>query len=163
MPDASALTSKILKEDFPEYSPKVAAIYGEKYFGKKRLRDMLKHKTNHFYGVRDNNELIALMVLKGDFGGVAYIKLLLIKREYRRQGIGSALLHMAETWAIKHNHHYLWLFTESSKNIDFYTYNGFTYIGLHKGAWFGADEHILSKKLRELPFPEIFTNYSKYF
>ena len=161
--EASVLSSKMLKEDFPEYSPKVATIYGEKYFSKKHLRDMLKHKTNHMYGIKNNNGLIAFIVLKGDFGGVLYIELLLVKREYRRQGIGNALLNMAVKWALHHKYHYLWLFTESSKNIDFYTHNGFTYIGLHKGAWFGADEHILSKQLRNEPFPEVFTNYSKYF
>lgn len=157
------LASKILKEDFPEYSPKVANIYGKKYFSEKRLRDLLKHKTNHMYGIKDNNTLIACMILKGDFGGVLYIELLIVKKEYRGSGIGTSLFEKAEQWSIENKYHYLWLFTESEKNIDFYKRKGFTYIGLHKGAWFGMNEHILSKQLQSKPFPEVFTNYSKYF
>ncbi len=161
--EVSFLAAKILREDFPEYSPKVANIYGKKYFSEKRLRDLLKHKTNHIYGVKDNNKLIAFIILKGDYGGVLYLDLLAVKKEYRGLGIGKKLLNVSEKWALKHKHHYLWLFTESSKNIDFYKHNGFIYVGFHKGSWFGADEYILGKQLRNEPFLEVFTNYSKYF
>ena len=158
-----SLASKVLKEDFPEYSPKVAKIYGEKYYSKKRFRDALKYKRNHIYGVKENGKLIAIIVLKGDYGGVLYVDLLAVKKEYRGLGIGNKLLNAAEKWALKNKYHYLWLFTESNKNIGYYKSNGFLYVGHHKGSWFGADEHILSKRLADKPFPEVFTNYSKYF
>lgn len=164
VPELFSLSSKILKEDFPAYSPKTANIYATKYFSEKRLRDMLKHRINHVYGVRDDKKkLVACMTLKGEFGGVVFIDLLAVKKEYRGFGIATKLLATAGQWALAHKHHYLWLFTESDKNIDFYKHNGFSYVGLHKGSWFGADEHILSKRLRNEPFPEVFTNYSKYF
>jgi ribosomal protein S18 acetylase RimI-like enzyme len=86
-----------------------------------------------------------------------------VKKEYRNNGIGTALLKETEHWALNNLYHYLWLFTESNKNIDFYKHKGFTYVGVHKGAYFGANEHMLSKQLRNEPFPEVFTNYSKYF
>lgn len=158
-----SLSRQSLKEDFPEYSPNVAQIYGEKYFSEKHFKDLLKHTVNHIFGVKDNNKLIAVIVLKGEYGGVLFIDLLTVKKEYRKNGIGTQLLQETEHWALNHAYHYLWLFTESEKNIRYYKQNGFTYVGLHKGAWFGADEHILSKRLKDEPFPEVFTNYSKYF
>jgi GNAT superfamily N-acetyltransferase len=163
VPEIVSLSRQSLREDFPEYSPKVAEIYAANYWTKKHFQDLLKHSHNNIFGVKVENKLIAIMSLKGEFGGVLFMDILAVKKEYRKKGIGTALLQKAERWALNHAYHYLWLFTESEKNISYYKRNGYMYVGLHKGSWFGTDEHILSKQLRNEPFPEVFTNYSKYF
>lgn len=157
------LVAKILKEDFPEYSPKVSSIYGEKYFSPKNFRKFMQKKTNHVFGVKDNGNIIAVASIKGDFGGTAYIELLVVKKEYRAKGVGISLLKAVEKWALKHYYHFIWLFTESQKNIAYYKRRGFNYVGLFQKSAFGNDEYIMSKNLRDEPFPEVFSNYSKYF
>jgi glutaredoxin 2 len=58
------LSRQSIKEDFPEYSTKVAQIYAEKYFSEKHYKDLLKQTINHIFGVKDNNKLLAVIVLK---------------------------------------------------------------------------------------------------
>jgi GNAT superfamily N-acetyltransferase len=163
VPEIYSLVTQSYKEDFPEFSPEVANIYATKFHNEKHFRDFLKHDINHIFGARDNNTLVAFIVLKGDFGGVVFIDFFIVKKDYRNRHIGTKLLHQAELWALEHAYHYLWLFTESEKNINYYKQNGFRYVGVHKKSWFGVDEHIMGKQLRNEPFPEVFTNYSKYF
>ena len=162
IPEIFLLSSKIVGKDFPEYSPEVAKIYSEDYFSKNHYEKILKDDTNCILGVKDKGKIIAIIVLKGEYGGVLFIDLLAVEEKHRDNGIGLKLLQEAENWALGHKYHYLWLFTESGKNIEFYKHRGFTHIGVHKGAWFGADEHILSKQLRKKPFPEVFSNYPRY-
>lgn len=163
IPEIFSLSSIIFGKDFPQYSPKVAKIYSEGYFSKNYYEKLLKNDANCILGLMDEGKIIAIAVLKGEYGGVLFVDLLMVEEKYRSKGIGSKLLQESENWALKHNYHYLWLFTESEKNIEYYKHRGFTYVGVHKGAWFGADEHILSKQLKSEPFPEVFNNYQKYF
>jgi len=156
------LSSKIMTEDFPMYSPKVASIYADHYYSKKFYKKLLARDTNSILGIKDGGELRAIIVLKGDFGGVLFVELLAVKKEYRDKGLGSKLLEAAESWALKHSYHYFWLYTESDKNIEYYKRRGFKHVGVHEGAWFGSSEHIMGKQLKDKPFPEIFSNYKKY-
>jgi len=150
-----------LKEDFPIYLPRIAPIYA-KIFNEKFFRKFLNRKTNAGFGAFDQkNNLIASVEARGDFGGVAFVEWFIVKKVFRSMGVGTSLLKKVDQWLIKHKYHYEYLYTETEKNINFYKKRGFEYVGLQKKAWFGIDEHLMQKVLREKPFEEIFEKYYK--
>lgn len=79
-----------------------------------------------------------------------------VRKEHRNKGIATLLIKKVEETAKKHKLHYLYLFTEKQANIDFYKKRGFFYIGLHKNSWFGENEYLMSKHLRDKPHKEAF-------
>lgn len=143
-------------QDFPEYKPKVAKIYAQRFFNKTYYRKFLRSKKNCIMGAFENEKLVGIVVIKGDFGGVIFLELLLIDVHFRGRGIGMRLLKETEEWALSHQYHYMWLCTESNKNIEFYKRRGFVYVGMHRNAWYGENEHILEKVLQEKPFDLVF-------
>lgn len=147
-----------LKEDFPMYDIKIQTAYG-KIFGKKFFRKLLTEKGNTVLGAYVNNDLVGILGIKGDFGGAAFVEWFIVKKEFRNQGIGKTLLKACEKWVFDNKYHFLYLFTESHKNIKFYKRRGFEYVGKYRKSWFGADEHVMQKLLREKPFEEIFEKY----
>ncbi len=155
-----ALSSKIFRKDFP-YAPRVVRIYSDFLFNQSYFRKHLKKRENLIIGAFEGKNLIGFISLKGDFGGVASVNLLFVHKNYRQAGIGSRFLKLAEEWSLKNKYHYLWLFSETEKNIKFYKKRGFKYVGCHKKSWFGEDEYILAKALKAKPFPEIFKKYLK--
>ena len=124
---------------------------------------MIEKETDAVLGIKKDGQLVGIITLKGDYGGVLYIDFLGVAKSFRQKGLGKILLAAAEKWSLAHKYHYLWLNTESQKNIDYYRRRGFEYVGVHRKSWFGADEHIMGKLLREKPFPEAFRNYRQYF
>jgi ribosomal protein S18 acetylase RimI-like enzyme len=150
------LVNKTLSEDFPTYSHKTILAY-QKIFNKKYFTKQIKDKNNIIFGVFNNNELIGFLnVLLQEYGGVAYIDWLAVKKGFRNEGIGSKLLNEADQWSLKNKCHYIFLNTETLSNIDYYKKRGYRYVGVHKNSWFGEDEHILGKNLCNKPFDEIF-------
>lgn len=150
-----ALTLDILKTDFPYKEETINAyckIFNQKYF-----EDLLEDEKNVIFGASDNDKLVGFIVAKGDFGGVIYVDLLGVYKNYRGKGLGLRLIEAVEKWALSHKYHYFWLYTETEKNIEFYKKRNFRYIGKHINSWFGEDEHLLGKELRETPFSEVFS------
>lgn len=150
----SKLISNALEADFPYKKDTVKAyqkMFGEAYFAK-----IFSEKKNCILGAFDNDKLIGAVVIKPDIGGVAYVDWLVVGNAYRGAGVGSALLSEMESWLLNNKYHYVYLFTETDKNIKFYEKRGFIYVGKYEGAWFGETEHTLGKKLKDEPFPEVF-------
>lgn len=153
------LVHKAIDSDFSEYSTEIKHAY-KSIFSKKEYKNILRKKTNAILCAFSGKKIVGCLTLKGDFGGAALIDWLVIKKEFRRQGIGSALLKKTESWALKHFYHYLYLYTESDKNIKFYKQKGFEYAGLCRNSWFGINEHLMQKILRDKPFDEIYKKFS---
>lgn len=155
--DVPAITKMVhtsLREDFPYKKETIKAycgIYSEKYF-----TGVFSDEKNTVFGAYENDKFIGVIVLKPNAGGVVYIDWLIVAKEYRGKGVGTTLLEKADEWSLTNKYHYLYLYTETDKNISFYERRGFTYVGKHEGAWFGETEHILEKRLRKTPFPEAF-------
>ncbi len=150
----SQLISDALDSDFPYKKETIKSLqkeYGEKYFAK-----TFEDQKNCILGAYDNDTLIGATVIKPDTGGVIYVDWLIVAKKYRGAGVGSALLDEMESWALTHKYHYVYLYTETDKNIKFYEKRGFTYVGKYEGAWYGETEHTLGKKLKDEPFPEAF-------
>lgn len=141
--------------DFPYKKETIQAyctIYSEKYF-----TGVLSDEKNKIFGAfYGEEEFIGVIVLKPGIGGVVYIDWLVVEKAYRKKGVGTVLLQKAEEWSLANKYHYLYLYTETDKNISFYKKRGFKYVGKQEGAWFGETEHILEKRLRKTPFPEAF-------
>jgi GNAT superfamily N-acetyltransferase len=140
--------------DFP-YKTKTRESY-KKIFDKKFFRKFLKVKKHVILGAYENDKLVACIVLRPEDGGVLFVEWLVVVKKYRGEGVGSALLQQTEKWALKHKLHYIHLFTETEANREFYSKRGFQYVGTQHNSWFGENEHIFEKSLRDNPFEEIF-------
>lgn len=70
-----------------------------------------------------------------------------VKKNFRGEGIGTKLIEELDKWALANKFHYIYLNTETDKNIEFYKKRGFRYVGIQKNSWFGEDEHILEKNV----------------
>lgn len=148
------IISKTLLHDFP-YKKETIKAY-RKIFNKKYFTEFIKHKKNFILGAYKKNDLVGIIAIKPDFGGVLYIDWLAVKKENRGEGIGSILLQKTDEWALKHKFHYIYLFTETDRNINYYEKRGFKYVGKYGKSWFGETEHTLGKQLCDKPFPEVF-------
>lgn len=156
------LSSTVFLSDFPTYSPKTAKIYGNHIFTKNYYKKVLSTRKNLILGAFIEKKLAGFICLKSEIGGVVYIDVLFIGKDYRKKGIGTKLLGLGEIWALQHKNHYLWLDTETPSNIEFYKNRGFIQVGTHPKAWFGEQEHIMGKILRNEPFPEVFQKYPDF-
>lgn len=63
---------------------------------------------------------------------MVYVDWFSVSKEYREKGWGTKLLQESESWALKHKYHYMYLHTESKKNISYYKKRGFRLIGIQK-------------------------------
>ena len=91
---------------------------------------------------------IAKAFLVGDhtYGGVGFISWLGVKKEFRRQGIGSRLIKTYEDYARSKKAHLLELYT-SEKNVSFYLKHGFKEIGRRTEGYYGQKNIIMDKPL----------------
>lgn len=147
---------QLLEEDFAGVYKKESIEAYKRYYSEKYFKETLKSKRNIGIGAFEKNILIGVALLKCEFGGVGHFEWLGVKKERRNKGIATALIKTTEEIANKHKLHYLYLFTEKQTNIDFYKKRGFSYIGLHKNSWFGENEYLMSKYLRDKPHKEAF-------
>ncbi len=157
--DIVAIIKKVLTDDFPEYESRVSYIYRTSIFTPSFFKKIIKDKTNAAFGVFVKKDLAGIIVLKSEFGGGIFVEWLAVKKQYRNSGIGDALLNQAQKWALEHKNHFMYLYTESKKNIAYYTKRGFVHSACFENSWFGATEHIMSKQLRHKPFEEMFKKY----
>lgn len=146
---AAKIVDTALCEDFP-YKKETIQAYQKDIFNEKYTNE------NIIIGAFKENELVGLIALKPDFGGVVFIDWLVVEKSHRGKGLGLLLLEETEKWALENKFHYLYLCTETEKNKEFYTKRGFRYVGTHYKSWFGENEHIFEKILKEKPFNEVF-------
>ncbi len=152
--EISILVSGALRRDFP-YKKNTINFYLN-YFNPEYFLKLIKSEKGFILGAFEENKLVGIAAIKPDFGGVAYIDWLVVEEASRGKGVGSMLLSKIDKWALANKFHYLYLYTETEKNIKYYERRGYKYIGVYRSSWFGEDEHTLGKLLREKPFPEIF-------
>lgn len=153
------IINRVLQDDFPEYPKRVSDIYRKHIYNKKYYRKLIKNKDNVVFGVIINQQVVGIIAIKADYGGVAYIDWLAVKKEHRNKGLGSILLKQVEKWALNNYFHFLYLFTETKKNMDYYKKRGFNYMGCYRKSYFGADEHVFQKILKDKPFEEMFKKF----
>ncbi|MCL4374331.1 GNAT family N-acetyltransferase [Patescibacteria group bacterium] len=150
------IVNQVMKHDFSLYQPRTRRAYG-RLFDHAYFRKFIKEENNVVLAAFDQERLAGFVSVKGDSGGVAFIDWLAVIMPYRRHGLGTRLLKQAEDWSLHHGFHYLHLLTEAPANIAYYLKRGFRLVGVHRGAWFGEDEKIMAKKIRDNPFPQVFS------
>lgn len=143
--DVVEIVSKCLKEDFPYKKETILAYL--KIFNKEFFSNIIKNKKSAVFGAYPKKELVGVIVVKADFGGVAYVEWLAVKKNFRGEGIGTKLIEELDKWALVNKFHYIYLNTETDQNINFYEKRGFRYVGIQKNSWFGEDEHLLEKNV----------------
>jgi len=155
--DAITITTfvhTLLDNDFRKpYSQAIITAYKKRfstaYFLEHINRDAI------YFGAFDGSTLVGIWLGMLEYGGVVFVDWIGVRQEYRKCGLASLLIRRGEEAIIKAKCHYVYLFTETQENIEFYTKRGFTLVGKHVNAWFGAqNEYILGKSLRATPFDE---------
>lgn len=150
------LVNTALKKDFKMWPKKVNDVYRKQIYNEKHFRKFFTKKKNPIFGIYDNELLMGIIAIKSEYGGVAYIDWLVVHKRYRKLGLGTKLLKVAEKWLIKNKFHYVYFHTNSQKNIEFYKKRGFELLGSQKKSWYGVDVYLMQKVLRGKPFEEIF-------
>ncbi len=161
LPTICAIVHRGIREDFTMYDEKIRQIYIRR-FGRRFYRQLIAKKGNVVLGGFVGDELVGVLGIKGDFGGAAFLDWLIVKRKFRSRGIGTALLSAGEKWALENKYHYLYFYTETRKNIDFYKKKGYEFIGTFRKSWYGSDEYAMQKVLRDKPFPEIYKKHKTH-
>lgn len=130
--------------DFP---PAVRRGYWRSEFDKAGLKEAIQEGEIIILLAVADQKIIGFTYLTFETGGGAILQWLVVDKDYRGQGVGSQLLSEAEIITKKKKNHFLYLWTESQKNIDYYKKRGFYLVGRQKEAWFGLNENLLQKNL----------------
>ena len=86
-------------------------------------------------------------ILGGTYWGWMYVDILWVHEDYRKQGIGSRLLSMAEQEAIRRGCHHVHLDTMSWQAPEFYQRHGYEVIGILPDIPNGNQKYLLQKTL----------------
>ena len=86
-------------------------------------------------------------ILGGTYWGWMYVDILWVHESHRKQGIGSKLLQVAETEAIRRGCHHVHLDTMSWQAPDFYKKHGYEVIGILPDIPKGKQKYLLMKAL----------------
>lgn len=154
LPDFLQLFATSLQEDYPDYPIHVADQY-KKIFNKDYFIRLLQKNKGTVLGAYED-KLIGFIVIEKDDGGVVKFHWFTVNKNYREQGIGSALLKSAEEWCLENKCHYVFFYTENLKNVEYYKKREYNFVGIQKNSWFGIDEYVMEKQLKSSPFKEVF-------
>lgn len=135
---------KIIREDFPEYSPKTREYFLKKDFTKEYFREFLRKQKGVVFLVKWKASVIGFLIAFNSYGGVSFCPWIGVKKEFRRQGAGKALLGEWEKWAKENGAHRLYLMA-SEWNREFYEGCGFKEEGFMEKGHFGADDYWFGK------------------
>ncbi len=86
-----------------------------------------KNEDSNFWIAVYENELVGTVGLVKKTNGVAHLKRMAVKKEFRKQGLGDSLLQTVLRFARKHNFKtiYAGMVPENTKAITFYKKHGF--------------------------------------
>lgn len=120
--------------------------------GKYNLKKEIISGERQLYVASDNNEIVAYLLTKKPYAGVAFGHWLGVDKNFRHKGIGTRLLQLWEKDVIKTSAHALHLWT-TENDFGFYKKNNFMLVGKFEKAWFGID-HFLFYKIIGRPNPK---------
>ncbi len=86
-----------------------------------------KSTNSNFWIALNNEELVGTVGLLGKTDKLAYLKRMIVKKEFREQKLGKKLLQTAVTFAKEHGYKIIYAGTvkENSNAIKFYEHHGF--------------------------------------
>lgn len=144
--------SDFILNRYQDYPPEVRKKYLEQDLDKKQLVEDIEKGNAQVLVAFSAGGIVGFAVLGFERGGAVHIQWLAVDEKYRGHGIGSQLLVLSEEVAKEHKCHFVILWTESEKNIEFYQKRGYYLVGLQRQAWYGIDENLMQKNLCP-PFP----------
>ena len=95
----------------------------------------------------DNDGNVIGGILGGTYWGWMYIDILWVDEKHRKQGIGTRLLHEAESEAVCRGCHHVHLDTMSWQAPEFYKKHGYEVIGILPDIPRGNQKYLLMKAL----------------
>ena len=95
----------------------------------------------------DNDNNVIGGILGGTYWGWMYVDILWVHESYRRKGIGSKLLSLAEKEAVRRGCHHVHLDTMSWQAPEFYKKHGYEIIGILPDIPSGNQKYLLMKLL----------------
>ena len=95
----------------------------------------------------DNDGNVIGGILGGTYWGWMYIDILWVDEKHRKQGIGTRLLHEAESEAVCRGCHHVHLDTMSWQAPEFYKKQGYEVIGILPDIPSGNQKYLLMKAL----------------
>lgn len=144
------LFSSLIATQFPEYSPNTrrAMVKHPKYWNSSSFKKRLQNKDRLILGAFIKHDLIGLLDAEMPFAGVSFASWLMVNPVQQKKKIGSLLIKTWEKRMLKLGAHSLYLLS-AQRNVQFYLKNGFQDIGIFKKSWFGLDDHLMTKLIRE--------------
>lgn len=146
---------RMLLREFVDYPPRVRRLHLRRFFERTGLEKDLKSGWDVILVAKVEGKVAGFLYLGYNFGGGAQLIWLGVTKSSRQKGIGTTLLGRAEKLVLARKCHFLYLYTESKRNVRFYKKRGYHLAGSLKSAWYGMDEFLMKKDLHH-PFPEIF-------
>lgn len=147
--------SSILKDSFPEYSPRLIKFFLTKDFPPSSWRKKLEGNKITVFGAYDRGRIVGILVTDKLYGGVSYCTWLGVLKEFQGRGIGRKLVEKWEQKIKKIGGHKLMLITQEETNRGFYKKLRFNEEGFEEKSWFGLDCWKFGKVIGE-PKPDIF-------
>lgn len=85
-----------INDQFTEYSPKIRNYFLEDLYSKDNLRQWLSRKEIFIVLAINNKKVVGYLLGTFPFNGISYVIWMTVKNNFRRKGIGSALLSYYE-------------------------------------------------------------------
>lgn len=146
--DFFELFTIVLSEEFPEYSEKIKNHFFTKDYSKLSFDFNIDRPYRKvLLAVRDD-KVMGYLVADQTYGGVGFISFFGVRKDQRKQGIGTALIKEYERFCKSKKAHMLRLYT-FERIMPFYQKLGFERIGEEKQGYWGTNNQIMAKKIGE--------------
>lgn len=137
----------ILSKNFDHYTKDTKEYFLKKIYTKDYFRNNLYSSNYHnaFIEIQDN--VRAIIIANGGFGGVGFVSWIGVHDEYRDKGLGTHLLDNYESMIKENDGHLIEVYT-FPETIKFYEKLGFEIIGVREKGYFKVPNIIMNKSIR---------------
>ncbi len=136
------LFDRMLDEDLQELHPFNSQI--KETYSHSVLRNYITYSKAKIFGAFYEKELIGFIWGNTPYAGLGFISWLMVKKEFRKQGIGKSLVKYYEDYIKKISGHVVELYC-FDRLLDFYKKNGYDVIGIRKKGYYKLKQNILNK------------------
>ena len=120
-------------EDFWDVYNLYKTLMGsEPLFSEAQYRQYIQHKDKYICVAKDRRNrslgLISWIIWPGALSfplDICFVQDMIVLEDYRRKGLGKAMLEYVKSWALDNDIHILHLQTDDPDAVEFYKYNGF--------------------------------------
>lgn len=139
---------KSIRNYFPEYSVRIRNYFINIEYSLNYLKEAVKKERLTIYLSFFEKEIVGYLMISGLVGGICLGNWLAVSKDHQDKGIASRLLEEWEKGAKKEGFHKLHLWADK-RNVEFYKKRGFTLVGDIPNNFYGADDYLFYKSIRE--------------